>query len=113
MTREGHMGEINSYITVDVAGVKRVGGTRISLDSVVIAFQQGQSAEEIQRNFPVLGLEQVYGAITHYLAHREQVDQYLRQQRETWEQSKAQAVRNPSPAVERLRKMRAGQFGLT
>jgi uncharacterized protein (DUF433 family) len=46
----------------------------VSLDSIVYTFLSGQSAEAIAESFPVLSLEQVYGAITDYLAHREDVD---------------------------------------
>lgn len=52
-------------------------GTRISLDSIVYAFQQGLSPESIIQSFPLLTLEQVYGAITFYLANRNQIDAYL------------------------------------
>ncbi|NJR63065.1 MAG: DUF433 domain-containing protein [Cyanobacteria bacterium CRU_2_1] len=52
-------------------------GTRISLDSVVYSFLGGESPESIAQNFPLLSLEQVYGAITFYLANRELVDAYL------------------------------------
>jgi uncharacterized protein (DUF433 family) len=46
-------------------------GTRVSLDSVVVAFLQGLSAETIVTDcYPSLTLEQVYGAIAYYLAHR-------------------------------------------
>jgi len=55
--------------------------TRVSLDSVVYAFLQGQTAESIAQSFPVLTLEQVYGAITFYLAHRAEIDAYLEQAR--------------------------------
>jgi len=52
-------------------------GTRISLDSVVYAFQKGESPESIVQSFPLLTLEQVYGAIAFYLANRAQIDAYL------------------------------------
>lgn len=58
-------------------GSYMVAGTRVSLDSIVHAFLSGSSAETIAQAFPVLTLEQVYGAITFYLAHREDVDRYL------------------------------------
>jgi hypothetical protein len=35
----------------------------VSLDSIVYAFLSGQSAGSIAQSFPVLRLEQVYGAI--------------------------------------------------
>lgn len=54
-----------------------VKGTRISLDSVVYAFQQGGSPEGIVQSFPLLTLEQVYGAIAFYLANRAEIDAYL------------------------------------
>ncbi|HIK06324.1 MAG TPA: DUF433 domain-containing protein [Trichormus sp. M33_DOE_039] len=54
-------------------------GTRISLDSVVYAFLNGDSPENIAQNFPLLCLEQVYGAIAFYLANRELVDAYLKE----------------------------------
>ncbi|HEY7337296.1 MAG TPA: DUF433 domain-containing protein [Bryobacteraceae bacterium] len=54
-----------------------VAGSKVSLDSIVYAFLRGSSPEEIQENWPVLSLEQVYGAITYYLANRASVDEYL------------------------------------
>lgn len=55
-----------------------IAGTRISLDSVVHAFQRGAAPESIVRSFPLLTLEEVYGAITYYLAHEQEVNAYLR-----------------------------------
>lgn len=55
-----------------------IAGTRVSLDSVVLAFLDGLSPEAIAAEcFPTLTLAQVYGAITYYLAHRVQIDAYL------------------------------------
>lgn len=60
-----------------------VRGTRVSLDSVVQRFLEGLSPESIQTDcFPVLTLEQVYGALTFYLRNRADVDAYLRQSEE-------------------------------
>jgi len=66
-------------------GVYRVGDTRVSLDSIVYAFLEGHTAESIQQSFPLLTLEQVYGAITYYLAHREDIDAYLQEQAAAFE----------------------------
>ena len=56
-----------------------VRGTRISLDSIVYAFKRGATPESIQRAFPLLTLEEIYGAITFYLAHEQDIDTYLAQ----------------------------------
>lgn len=76
-------------------GGYRVAGTRVSLDSIVYAFISGQSAESIAQSFPVLTLEQVYGAITFYLAHREEIDLHLQAQEQDYE-----AKRTASRAVD-------------
>jgi uncharacterized protein (DUF433 family) len=62
-----------------------VTSTRVSLDSIVYAFMEGQTAESIAQSFPVLALEQVYGAITFYLANRSDIDAYLRREEEEFE----------------------------
>lgn len=57
-----------------------ISGTRVSLDSIVYRFLEGLSAESIRTDcFPVLTLEQVYGAITYYLGHSAEVDAYLQE----------------------------------
>lgn len=58
-----------------------VAGTRVSLDSIVYAFLEGQTAESIAQAFPVLTLEQVYGAVSFYLANRVSIDEYLQRAR--------------------------------
>ena len=46
-------------------------GSRVSVDSLIHAFHDGLSPEAIAREcFSTLSLEQVYGAITFYLANR-------------------------------------------
>ncbi len=55
-----------------------VAGTRVSLDSIVYAFKRGAAPESIKRSLPVLSLEEIYGAITFYLAHEEEIDDYLK-----------------------------------
>jgi hypothetical protein len=44
---------------------------------VIHAFWAGETPETICQAYPSLTLEQVYGAIAYYLAHREQVDAEL------------------------------------
>ena len=77
-------------------GVYMVSGTRVSLDSIVYAFLSGQSAESIAQAFPILVLEQVYGAITFYLAHRDEIDGYLDARRRDFA-AKREAARSADP----------------
>jgi uncharacterized protein (DUF433 family) len=80
----------------------RVAGTRVSLDSIVYAFLDGHTAESIQQSFPVLTLEQVYGAITYYLAHHETIEVYLREQEAAFETLKETLRRNNPQMAQRL-----------
>ena len=80
--------------------------TRVSLDSIVYAFHRGASPESIQRSFPTLTLEQVYGAITFYLAHESEIDEYLRHGEDEFERIR-QTTRDSDPAFyEKLKSAR-------
>jgi len=50
----------------------------VSLESVVYEFLRGESPAAIVQGFPSLSLEQVYGGITFYLAHRAEIDADLK-----------------------------------
>ena len=95
------------YVHVDEYGVMRVGNSRVMLDAVVAGFEQGHSPETIQQQFPALSLEEIYGAITYYLAHRDEVQAYLKRQEALWETLRAAAEMQSSPVVKRLRTLKA------
>lgn len=96
-----HTGD--AYVRQDEHGVYRVGTTHVMLDSVVAAFQEGHSPEAVQIQYPSLTLEQVYGAITYYLGHQHEVEEYLRRQDAVWSQQQRRADETPSAVVQRLR----------
>jgi uncharacterized protein (DUF433 family) len=77
-------------------GAYWIAGTRVSLDSIVYAFVGGQTAESIAQSFPLLSLEQVYGAIAFYLANRDDVDAYLATARDDYE-AKRRVARDADP----------------
>ncbi len=77
-------------------GSYRITGTRVSLDSIVYSFLNGMSPESIAQAFPTLTLEQVYGAITFYLANKTEIDAYLEEGEAIFaEQRKAAQEANP------------------
>jgi hypothetical protein len=92
-----------TYVRQNDDGAMRAGERDISLDSVVIAYQQGYSPETIQQLYPALTLEEVYGAVAFYLANQAEVNEYLRQQENRWDKIRTQSRENPSPVVARLR----------
>ncbi len=79
---------ISVPIRTDEHGIIRIADTRVTLDSVVIRYQQGRTAEQIRESFPSLNLADIYAVITYYLNKRKDVDEYLRRQ-----EAKAEQVR--------------------
>ena len=61
----------------DPPGVLRVGNSRVLLELVIYAFQQGESPEGIVEMYPALELGDVFAVIAFYLSHRQEVDEYL------------------------------------
>jgi uncharacterized protein (DUF433 family) len=66
----------------DPDGVFRVGKTRVTFDTVLHAFHDGCTPEQILQKYPSLGLTDIYAVITYYLWHRDEVDHYLQERRE-------------------------------
>jgi uncharacterized protein (DUF433 family) len=103
------MNEERRYVRVDEHGVMRIANSRVMLDSIVAGFEQGHSPETLQQQYPTLSPEEVYGAITYYLAHTAEVHTYLKRQDELWEAWRATSASRSSPVVERLRVLRASE----
>ena len=67
-------------------GSIRIGNSRVLLDLVVYAFNEGRTPEEIVISYPTLKLSEVYGTITYYLDNAEQIDDYIVQRENDAEQ---------------------------
>lgn len=98
-------------LEMDADGVVRVGGTRVTLDTVVVAFQEGATAEEIVYQYPSLNLADVYAVIAYYLQRRPEVEAYLRQRQGQADevQKQNEARFDPHGIRERLLARRAEQ----
>lgn len=65
-------------LKIDADGVVRIGESRVTLDTVLYAFNDGAAVEEIVEMYPVLRLADVYSVIGYYLHHRSELDSYLK-----------------------------------
>jgi uncharacterized protein (DUF433 family) len=81
-------------------------GSRVSLESIIYPFVDGASPETIVEEFPTLSLEQVYGAITFYLANRAEIDAYLTETEKLWEEVRKSQSPIPPALRERLERAR-------
>lgn len=81
-------------------------GSRVSLDSIVCGFLDGDSPETIRDNFPTLSLEQVYGAIAFYLGHQAEIDSLLQVRKQAYEQARRSQTHVSRELRERLEQAR-------
>lgn len=91
-------------IETDPHGVVRVAKTRITLDTVVTAFLEGCTPEEIGEQYPSLQLSDIYLVIGYYLRHKDEVHTYLaeRQSQANMIQQEAEQRFNPIGIRDRL-----------
>jgi len=101
-------------LETDADGVVRVGGTRVTLDTIVAAFNDGATAEEIVHQYPSLHLADVYAVISYYLRQRSEVEAYLRQRRQqaAYIRKQNEARFDPHGVRDRLLARRAVPEGL-
>ncbi len=90
-------------LAADAAGVIRVAGTRVSLDTLLAFYSQGYTAEALHEAFDLVPLADVHAVIAYYLRHRAVVDQYLAANRREAERVRAAwEGRQPPELRERL-----------
>lgn len=70
-------------LTVNSDGVVWIGGTRVSLDTVIAVFKQGATPEDIVQRYPSLKLGDIYASLAFYFNHQAEVEAYLQQRRQT------------------------------
>ncbi len=63
----------------DESGAIRVGQTRVLLELVIRAFDDGATPESIVQRYSSLSLADVYAVIAYYLRHRSEVENYMAQ----------------------------------
>lgn len=80
---------------------------RISLDSVVYAFRRGQSPESIQQSFPLLTLEEIYGAITFYLANKHEIDSSIDEDESAFDEMHRESKKRNAGIYARIEKARS------
>jgi uncharacterized protein (DUF433 family) len=94
MTFEVHVDK--APLRVSEAGTIYIGKTRVTLETLIHQFHIGASPEQIIQSFDVLSLAEVYAVIAYYLQHKEQVDEYIRQQDVAAEEIRQDIIaRNP------------------
>ena len=87
----------------DETGTIRVGGTRVTLETVVEAWQDGATVEEIAEAYDSLTLAQVYAVVSYYLNHLTETQDYLERRRLIAEKSRTKIEKRFPPQELRTR----------
>jgi uncharacterized protein (DUF433 family) len=61
----------------DESGGLRVGASRVLLELVIRAFQDGATPEAIVQRYPTTTLADIYAVVAYYLRHQEEIEAYL------------------------------------
>jgi uncharacterized protein (DUF433 family) len=61
----------------DESGAIRIGNSRVLLELVIRAFQDGASPESIMQRYSTLSLSEIYSTISYYLRHEREIESYL------------------------------------
>jgi uncharacterized protein (DUF433 family) len=69
-------------LEADTTGTIRIVGSRVTLDTIVTAFQCGSTSETIAQKFPTIPLADVYQVIAFYLQHQPEIDGYMANRRQ-------------------------------
>lgn len=64
-------------IRAEATGAWRVGDSRVLLELVIRAFQDGATPETIVQRYSTLALADVYAVIAYYLRHPSEVENYM------------------------------------
>src|ERR1035437_3660262 len=75
-------------LVADADGVMRVRGTRLTMDTILAAFSEGATAEEIAQQYPSVSLADVYQVIGYCLRHSSELEPYLARRRQEIRETK-------------------------
>jgi uncharacterized protein (DUF433 family) len=92
-------------IETDPEGVIRISKTRVTLDTLIAAFNEGATPEEIAQQYPSVPLADIYSVIGYYLRRRSEVEAYLKRRRQQAEQVRKENESRFSPIGVRERLM--------
>ena len=61
----------------DTSGGLRIGKSRVLLELVIRAFEDGATPEAIAQRYPTATLADIYSVLAYYLRHQEEIKAYL------------------------------------
>jgi uncharacterized protein (DUF433 family) len=100
----------------DAEGIIRIGGTRVTLQTVIAAYDEGAGPEEIALQYPALTLGQMYATISCFLGHEADLRAYIDEEQAASDGERHRTEARPEVARLRerlLERRRSGPAGPT
>ncbi|CAN5359078.1 hypothetical protein BH24GEM3_BH24GEM3_11700 [soil metagenome] len=92
---------------LDASGALRVGHSRVLLELVIRAFQDGAPPEAIVQRYPTTTLADIYAVVAYYLRYPDEVETYLAEREERAEQLRQRIESRQGDLSEIRRRLRA------
>ena len=87
--------ELRVPLTLHPRGTVRVGKTKVALESIIVSYRGGYTPQDIKRQYPDLNMGDIYLVIGYYLQCKEEVDQYMKEWEEDWDQFEEEMLAQP------------------
>ena len=81
-------------VQLETGGV-RVRNSRVTLETIVIRSQMGDTVERIHRGYPTVSVSQIKEILAWYHANKAEADEYLQQIEEEWEKLRLRLESQP------------------
>jgi uncharacterized protein (DUF433 family) len=95
----------------DSLGALRVGRSRVLVELVIHAFQDGATPEAIAQRYPTVTLADIYAVIAYYLRHREEIEAYLDAREQRAEEVRQNIERHQGALADLRQRLRARREG--
>ena len=93
---------VTVHLTRDTSGAIRIGNSRVLLELVIRAFQNGETPESIVQSYDTLSLVDVYAVIGYYLSQPNAIDEYVTERSAVADVTR-QRIEAAQPARSKLR----------
>ncbi len=87
----------------DSSGGLRVGDSRVLLELVIHAFEDGATPEAIAQSYPTATLADIYSVLAYFLRHQEEIGAYLAQREQKADEVRRR-IESAQPDLTELRK---------
>ena len=93
----------------DESGALRVGSSRVLVELVIRAFQDGATPEAIAQRYPTATLADIYAVIAYHLRHRQEVEAYLAEREQQAQEVRQRIERHQGDLADLRRRILAHQ----